>query len=113
MPQLQVFESVVIAFNGPVTKVRERLFFKTGLRLPVEGGKAVLRSETEADFGRWSSAFSVDLDGQYDCSVRVTYVLASALRLQTERQAAHTADQTAAKAPARSTLDLVQLIYNF
>jgi len=102
------------SMSGKGFPVQASLYVKTGLRLPVERGKAVLRSETEAGFGKWSSAFNVNLDGQYDHSVRVTYALARDLHVQNQWTAAHTADPAAvAKAPTRSTFDLVQLIYNF
>jgi hypothetical protein len=93
---------------------KDRFLLKTGLRVPVESGKLVLTSETEARFGNVTSFFTVHLDGQYDNSMGLKYVLGRDLHLQVERQVAHTTDLvTNDKTNGRSNLSLVQLVCKF
>ena len=91
---------------------KEKLFVKTGLRLPIVSGKFGLISETEARYSNMSSFFKVKLDGQYDNSLGMTYILGRALALQVERQVTHTTDPLTG-GNAQSNLNLVQLVCQF
>jgi hypothetical protein len=94
--------------------VKDRLFVKTGLLVPVESGKLVVASETEARYGRMTSFFKIYLDGQYDNNVGLKYVLGKDMHLQVERQVAHTTDLIMSDtANVKSSLDLVQLVCKF
>jgi hypothetical protein len=96
------------------TPVKESSLLKTGLRVPVESGKLVLTSETEARFGKVTSFFTVRLDGHYDNSVGLKYAFAKDLHLQVERQVAHTTDfVTSDTTNARTNLSLIQLVCKF
>ena len=93
---------------------KDRPFFKTGLRLPVESGKISLVSESEARYGNASSFIKINLDGQYDRSAGMTYAFGKDLRLQVERQDSHKMDPlTGDKARARSSLSTFKLVYAF
>ena len=94
--------------------VKDRLFVKTGLLIPVESGKLVVASETEARYGKMTSFFKIYLDGRYDNNVGLKYVLGKDIHLQVERQVAHTTDLvTSDTANVKSSLDLVQLVCKF
>ncbi len=96
------------------TLAKDRFLLKTGLRVPVESGKLVVASETEARYGNVTSFFTIHLDGQYDNSLGLKYVLGRDLHLQVERQVAHTADfVTSDKANVTSSLNLIQLVCKF
>jgi|GEM_PF-2809464 len=103
----------------PVAKTpiaKDKLFVKTGLRIPVESGKLGLVSETEARYHKLSSFIKVRLDGQYDNSLGVTYILGKDIHLQAERQVAHTTTTDPAsqdKMNTTSSLNLVQLVCKF
>jgi hypothetical protein len=83
----------------------DKLFVKTGLHIPIEGGKPTLVSETVARYHKLSSFIKVKLDGQYDNSLGVTYLLGKDVHLQAERQVTHVA--------ATANLNLLQLVYTF
>jgi len=84
------------------------------LRVPVESGKLGVTSETEARYGKMTSFFKVYLDGQYDNSLGLKYVLGKDIHLQVERQVAHTTDfVTSDTANEKSSLNLVQLVCKF
>jgi hypothetical protein len=96
--------------------VDEKLFVKTGLRIPIESGKPTLVSETEARYHKLSSFIKVRLDGQYDNSLGVTYILGKDIHLQAERQVTHmtTTDPASQdKMNTTSSLNLVQLVCKF
>jgi hypothetical protein len=96
------------------TIVKDRLFVKTGLLVPVESGKLVVVSETEARYGKMTSFFKIYLDGRYDNNVGLKYVLGKDIHLQVERQVAHTTDLIMSDtANVKSSLDLVQLVCKF
>jgi hypothetical protein len=96
------------------TPVKEGFLLKTGLRVPVESGKLGVTSETEARYGKMTSFFKVYLDGQYDNSLGLKYVLGKDIHLQVERQVAHTTDfVTSDTANEKSSLNLVQLVCKF
>ncbi len=96
------------------TMVNDRLFVKTGLRVPVENGRLGVASETEARYGNMTSFFKVYLDGRYDNNVGLTYILGKDIHLQVERQVAYTTDLvTGDKATVKSSLNLVQLVCKF
>lgn len=82
--------------------VKDKLFVKTGLRIPIESGKPTLVSETEARYHNLSSFIKVRIDGQYDNSLGLTYLLGKDIHLQAERQMNTTA-----------SLNLVQLVCKF
>jgi hypothetical protein len=92
----------------------DRFFLKTGLRIPVEGGKLGVVSETEATYGNLSSFFQVRLDGRYDNTAGLVYLLSRGLRVQVERQVTHEAILAKGEATnTRSSLDLVRLVCAF
>jgi hypothetical protein len=96
--------------------VDDKLFVKTGLRIPIESGKPSLVSETEARYHKVSSFIKVRLDGQYDNSLGVTYILGKDIHLQAERQVTHmtTTDPASQdKMNTTSSLNLVQLVCKF
>ncbi len=96
------------------TIVKDRLFLKTGLRLPVESGKLGVAAETEARYGNVSSFFKVYLDGNYDNSVGLMFALGRDIHLQVERRVTHTTDlETSDKTDAKSSLNLIQLVCTF
>jgi hypothetical protein len=100
----------------PVKKAAsdEKLFLKTGLRIPVDGGKISLVSESEAKYGRASSFIRINLDGQFDKSAGITYAFGKDLHLQVEHQDTHQIDPiTGDKAQARSSLDVLRVVYAF
>ncbi len=93
---------------------KDRFLLKTGLRVPVESGKLVVASETEARYGNVTSFFTIHLDGQYDNNLGLKYVLGKDIHLQVERQIAHTTDfVTSYTANEKSSLNLVQLVCKF
>ena len=91
---------------------KDKLFVKTGLRLPIESGKLRLVSETEARYSNMSSFFKIKLDGQFDNSLGLKYILGRDLALQVERQVTHTTDPISG-AYAMSNLNLIQLVCQF
>ncbi len=93
---------------------KDKLSIKTGLRVPVESGKVALVSETEASYGDVSSFVKVNLDGQYDNTVGLMYVIGRDLHLQIERRVSHAADPvTNDKTNARSSLNLIHFVCKF
>lgn len=93
---------------------KERLFLKTGLRLPVEGGKISLVSESEARYGNAASFIKINLDGQYDRSVGMTYAFGRDLRLEVVSQDTHKTDPlTGDTAQARASLRVIQMVFAF
>jgi hypothetical protein len=94
--------------------VEDRFFLKTGLRIPVDGGKLGLVSETEATYGNLSSFLKVRLDGRFDGSAGLIYVLNRDLRVQVEQHVTHAAVLDARETTkTRSSLGLVQLVCTF
>jgi hypothetical protein len=94
--------------------VEDRFFLKTGLRIPVDGGKLGVVSETEATYGNLSSFFKVRLDGRYDSTAGLIYVLSRDLRVRVERQVTHeTVLATRDTMNTKSNLGLVQLVCTF
>jgi len=94
--------------------VEYRFFLKTGLRIPVDGVKLGVVSETEATYGNLSSFFKVRLDGRYDSTAGLIYVLSRDLRVQVERQVTHaTVLATRDTMKTKSSLGLVQLVCTF
>jgi hypothetical protein len=92
----------------------ERFFLKTGLRLPIEGGKISIVSESEARYGNAASFIKINLDGQYDRSAGMTYVFGKDFRLQIERRDTHQTDPlTGDKARTGSSLSMIQVVYAF
>jgi len=99
---------------GHIQAVEKRLYLKTGLRLPIDRGRLSLVSETEARYGNVSSFFSIYLDGQFDNSMGLTYVLGNDMQFKFERQIAHSTDPiTSERMNSRSSLNLVQLVCSF
>ena len=99
---------------GHIQAVEKRLYLKTGLRLPIDRGRLSLVSETEARYGNVSSFFSIYLDGQFDNSMGLTYVLGNDIQFKFERQIAHSTDPiTSERMNSRSSLNLVQLVCSF
>ena len=98
----------------PHAPVENRFFLKTGLRIPVDGGKLGVVSETEATYGNLSSFVKVRLDGRYDSTAGLIYVLGRDLRVQVERQVTHaTVLATRDAINTKSSLGLVQLVCTF
>jgi hypothetical protein len=96
------------------TPVEEGFFVKTGIRFPVDGGKLGVVSETEATYGKLLSFFKVRLDGQYDSTASLIYVLGRDLRLQVERQVTHeTVLATGDTMNTKSSVGLIQLVRTF
>jgi hypothetical protein len=92
----------------------DRFFLKTGLRIPVDGGRLGVVSETEATYGNLSSFFKVRLDGRFDNTAGLVYVISRDLRVQVERQVHHESAPAAGDATiTRSSLELVQLVCTF
>jgi hypothetical protein len=82
----------------------ERLFVKTGLRIPVAGGKLNLLSETEARIGNISSYLKIYLNGRNDSRLGVRYAFSRDVQVQVERQVNHGAD---------ADVNMVQLVCVF
>lgn len=96
------------------TPFENRFFLKTGLRIPVDGGKLGVVSETEATYGNLSTFFKVRLDGRYDTTAGLIYVLSRDLRVQVEQQVTHeTVLATSDTQNTKSSLGLVQLVCTF
>jgi hypothetical protein len=92
----------------------DKLYLKTELRIPLEGGKIGLVSESEANYGNVSSFVKIKLDGWYDTIAGMTYVLGRELHVRVERRDTHTTDPLSGdKVQARSSLNLVQVLYTF
>jgi len=110
------------ALPGAVTPVRpqsvhqavkERFFMKTGLRIPVEKGKAALLSETNAVYGSITTYFNVRLDSKLDSSLGLRYTLNRDMRIQMERTTADAADPASGGAERRSVSNTVKLVCLF
>jgi hypothetical protein len=100
--------------GGHVPAVENKLFLKTGLRLPIDRGRLSLISETEARYGNVSSFFSINLDGQFDNSLGVIYVLGGDIQFKFERQIAHSTDPiTSERMNNKSSLNLIHLVCSF
>jgi len=96
------------------TPVEDRFFLKTGFRIPVDGGRLGVVSETEATYGNLSSFFKVRLDGRYDSTAGLIYVLSRDVRVQVERQVTHATVLAARDTTnTKSSLGLVQLVCTF
>lgn len=94
--------------------VEGRFFLKTGLRIPVDGGKVGVVMETEATYGSLSSFLKVRLDGRYDSAAGLVYVLSRDVRVQVDRRVTHgTVIGRGDSASTKSSLNLVQLVCNF
>jgi hypothetical protein len=92
----------------------DSFYLKTGLRVPVDNGKLGIVSETDAKYGKLSAFFEVHLDGQYDNTMGLVYVLGRALNLRVERQVSHSTDPvTNYKTNTQSELDMVKLVCTF
>jgi hypothetical protein len=99
---------------GHIPAVEKRLFVKTGLRLPIERGRLGLVSETEARYGNVSSFFSICLDGQFDNSMGLIYVLGNDIQFKYERQIAHSMDPiTSERMNDKASNNLIQLVCSF
>jgi hypothetical protein len=71
-------------------------------------------SETEATYGNLSSFFKVRLDGRFDNTAGLVYVISGDVRVQVERQVHHESVPAAGEATnTRSSLELVQLVCTF
>ncbi len=92
-------------------RLGDRVFIKSGLRVPVESGKLSLLSETEAVFGALSTFFKIYIDGRYDNSAGMAYVVAKDIRLQVEQRTAHTGTEEGKQ--ELSHLSLMQLVCAF
>lgn len=91
-----------------------RFFMKTGLRVPVDGGKLNVFSETEATYGNVSSYFRVQLHGRYDSRLGLVYALGKDMQVQVERQVNHGNDSPANEsAKPREDMNLIQLVCAF
>ena len=101
------------AAHTPLAK--NKLFLKTGLRVPVESRKVSLISETEAVYSNLSSFVKVNLDGQHDHSVGLAYALGSDTHLQVERQVTHTTTGpgTGDKTNLNASINLIQVVRKF
>jgi hypothetical protein len=92
----------------------DKLYIKTGLRLPVENKKVCVLSETEAQYGTLTSFVEVNLDGSFDRRSGLTYSFGRDARLQVARYDVHGADPvTGESRQTRTSLNLVQLIVAF
>jgi hypothetical protein len=99
---------------GHIPAVENKLFLKTGLRLPIERGRLSLISETEFRYGNISSFFSIYLDGQFDNSMGLIYVLGNDIQFKFERQISHATDPiTSERMNNKASLNLVQLVCSF
>jgi hypothetical protein len=96
------------------TVAENRFFMKTGLRMPVDGGKMNLLSETEASYGSVSSYFRVQLSGRYDSRLGLVYTLSRDMHVQVERQVNHSADAVVnERTKLKENMNLVQLVCAF
>ncbi len=96
------------------TVAENRFFMKTGLRMPVDGGKMNLLSETEASYGSVSSYFRVQLSGRYDSRLGLVYTLSRDMHVQVERQVNHSADAVVnERTKSKENMNLVQLVCAF
>lgn len=90
------------------------LFVKTGLRVPLEGGRLGLLSESEAVYGDLSTFLKVHVDGQFDNSVGMSYTLGRDAQLRVEQQVTHTASAAAPDgSTTRARISLVQFVCSF
>ena len=93
----------------------DKLLVTTGLRIPTDGGKMALLSQTEATYSSTLSMFfKVKLDKQFDNSLGLTYLFNKDIRLQALREiTAASTGTTGENGNLKSTLDLVQLVCRF
>jgi hypothetical protein len=116
-PKIVETEIHDIRMKNPVghsPAVNNRLFVKTGLRLPIERGRLSLISESEARYGNVSSFFSIYIDGQFDNSMGLKYVLGNNMQVKFERQIAHSSDPvTSERMNNKASLNLIQMVCSF
>jgi len=93
--------------------VKERLFVKTGLRIPIAQGKPTLLSETTAVYGSVTSYFNVRLDGKFDSRLGVRYTLSRDMQVQVERTIADAADPASGGTVRRSASNSIKLVCVF
>ena len=93
--------------------VKSRFFMRTGLRIPVEKGKPMLLSETNAVYGSITSYFNVRLDSKLDSSLGLRYALNRDMRVQVERTTADAVDPASGGTERRSVSNTVKLVCLF
>ncbi len=92
----------------------ERFLLRTGLRVPIEGGRIGLLSETEAVYGKISSFLRMRFDGSFDSGMGLAYDFGSGAQIQVERQVVHEADRSGnSGVDGRSVSNVVRLVYAF
>jgi hypothetical protein len=90
-----------------------KLFMRTGLRAPVEGGRLSLLSETEAIYGNMTSYVKVQLAGHVTSWVGFAYNLNNELRVRVERQSSSNSGGVITSMTSGGSLHLIQVVCAF
>ncbi len=93
--------------------VKDRFFMKTGLRIPVEQGRPVLLSETNAVYGSFTSYVSVRVDGKFDSRIGLRYIVGPVMQVNLERATADAQDPALGGAVRKSASNTLKLICLF
>jgi hypothetical protein len=92
------------------TVTEENVYYKTGLRLRIEGSLLGLVSETEVKYNGVSYYYKVNFDHQSDNSLGFTCVVGRGIHIQLERSFTGTMDPLTR---GRSNRNMVQLVSKF
>ena len=96
------------------SEVNDRLFLKTGLRLPIDSGRLSLVSESVARYGNVSSFFSLYLGGHFNNTVGLAYDVNNDIHLRVERQTNQAMNSmTSNRSNERFSVNLIHLVCNF
>ena len=96
------------------SEVNDRLFLKTGLRLPIDSGRLSLVSESVARYGNVSSFFSLYLGGHFNNTVGLAYDFNNVIHLRVERQTNQAMNSmTSNRSNERFSVNLIHLVCNF
>ena len=93
--------------------VKERFFMRTSLRIPIEKGKPMLLSETNAVYGGITTYINVRLDSKLDSSLGLRYTLNRDMRVQVERTTADAVDPASGGIERRTVSSTVKLVCLF
>jgi len=92
----------------------DRLFLKTGLKLPIDCGRLSLASDSVVRYGNVSSVFSLYLGGHVNNTIRLVYDFNNDIHLRVERQTNQPMNSMTTSRPnERFSVNLIHLVYNF
>ncbi len=86
---------------------------KTGLRIPVEQGRPVLLSETNAVYGSIISYASVRVDNKLDSRLGLRYIVGPLMQVQLERMTADAQDPASGGTVRRSVSNTLKFVCLF